>query len=211
MSNLIVVSGAAGSGKGTVLGELFKMSDTFRYSVSFTTRSPRPGEENGVNYFFVTREEFEKRIEDGDFVEHVEYCGNCYGTSRSYINKLRGDGYDVILEIETVGALNVMKAVPQNISIFLAPPSYTVLESRLRGRGTESEEDIKKRLARAKEEIRIACEYDYIVLNRDGEIERAANAILDICRGVPVMDETVKHTNEEKLQFINSFINSQEE
>lgn len=104
-----------------------------------------------------------------------------------------------------------MKAVPQNISVFLAPPSYTVLESRLRGRGTETEDDIRKRLSRAKEEIRIASEYDYIVLNRDGEIERAAKAILDICRGVPVADETVKHTNEEKRQFINSFINSQEE
>lgn len=207
MSNLIVVSGAAGSGKGTVLAELFKLSDRFRYSVSFTTRKPRPGEVDGVNYFFVTRDEFDKRVESGDFVEHVEYCGNCYGTSRSYIEKLQNDGYDVILEIETVGALNVMRSVPQNISVFLAPPTYTVLENRLRGRGTESEEDIRKRLDRAKQEIRIAENYDYIVLNRDGEIQSAAHALFEICRGTAVINDIVKHTSDEKQNFINSFIN----
>ena len=206
MSKIIVVSGAAGSGKGTVLNELFKLSDSFRYSVSFTSRKPRPGEVDGVNYFFVTREEFEKRIQNGDFAEHVEYCGNYYGTSSSYIRSLRDAGYNVVLEIETVGALNIMKAVPDSVSIFLAPPSYTVLEQRLRGRGTETEEDIQKRLSRAKEEIQISKNYEYIVLNRDGEMLRAAQKILDICNDNAVSDEIL--ISEQKQEFINTFLNN---
>ncbi len=207
MSKLIVVSGAAGSGKGTVLSELFKISDKVRYSVSFTTRKPRPGEKDGVNYFFVTREEFEKRVSCGDFVEYVEYCGNCYGTSRSYIQSLMDQGFDVVLEIETVGALNVMKAMPDNTSIFLAPPTYTVLERRLRTRGTETEEDILKRLSRAKEEIKIAEKYDFIVLNRDGEIQRAAMKIADICRDTAQEDDILIKDKIRKEEFIKSFIN----
>ena len=207
MSKLIVVSGAAGSGKGTVLSELFKMSDKFRYSVSFTTRKPRPGEVDGVNYFFVSREEFDQRVKNGDFVEYVEYCGNCYGTSKSYISLLREQGYDVVLEIETVGALNVMKAMPDCTSIFLAPPTYTVLEERLRGRGTETEADITKRLARAKEEIQIASEYEYIVLNRDGEILCAAQAIYGICNDRIPQTDILKNTQKEKEEFIKSFLN----
>ena len=207
MSKLVVVSGAAGSGKGTVLAELFKMSDKFRYSVSFTTRNPRPGEVDGVNYFFITREEFEKRIQNGDFVEHVEYCGNCYGTSKSYIASLRDEGFDVVLEIETVGALNVMNAVPDCTSIFLAPPTYTVLEQRLRGRGTETEADILKRLSRAKEEINVALKYSNIVLNHDGEALRAAQAIYDICRDEATDKDIVKNTLQQKEDFIKSFMN----
>lgn len=206
MGNIIVVSGAAGSGKGTVLGELFKMSDSFRYSVSFTSRKPRPGEVDGVNYFFVTREEFEERIKNGDFAEHVEYCGNYYGTSASYIRSLRDQGYNVVLEIETVGALNMMKAFPDSISIFLAPPSYTVLEQRLRGRGTETEGDIQKRLSRAKEEIQISQHYKYIVLNRDGEMLRAAQKILDICNRNAVSDDIL--ISGDKQEFINTFLNN---
>ena len=207
MSKLVVVSGAAGSGKGTVLAELFKMSDKFRYSVSFTTRKPRPGEVDGVNYFFITREEFEKRIQNGDFVEHVEYCGNCYGTSKSYIASLRDKGYDVVLEIETVGALNVMNAVPDCTSIFLAPPTYTVLEQRLRGRGTETEADIIKRLSRAREEITVALKYGNIVLNHDGEALRAAKAIYDICHDEAADGDIVKNTLQQKEDFIKSFMN----
>lgn len=206
MSKLIVISGAAGSGKGTVLNRLFEMSDKFRYSVSFTTRQPRPGEIDGKNYFFVTDREFEKRINDGDFIEHVEYCGNRYGTSRSYIHSLREKGYDVILEIETVGAMNVMSSPEDKVTIFLAPPTYTVLEQRLRGRGTESEQDIQKRLTRAKQEILLAEKYDYIVVNRDGDIQNAADAILGICQDNAVESDVLIENN--KKDFIQSFMNN---
>ncbi|MBQ9940241.1 MAG: guanylate kinase [Clostridia bacterium] len=207
----IIFSGAAGSGKGTVLSELFKMSDNYCYSVSYTTRTKRPGEVHGVNYFFITREEFENRIQENDFAEYVEYCGNMYGTSRSYVKSLQMKGKSVVLEIETVGARNMMSAMPEAISIFIAPPSYSVLEKRLRGRGTETEDKIIKRLNRAKDEVNIAGLYDYIIVNPDGQQERVAEAINDICNGKQPDGEIVKGTPEQKQEFINQFFNAQEE
>lgn len=206
MNNLIIVSGAAGSGKGTILAELFKKSDKFRYSVSCTTRAPRNGEVDGVNYFFISREEFEKRIDEGDFAEYVEYCGNLYGTSKSYIKKMQEEGNTVILEIETVGAGKMMRLMPEALSVFIAPPTYEILEERLRGRNTETEDKILERLAKAKGEVAIADTYEYILVNPDGMQERAAEILYDVLCGKKIENcDISKHTPEEKKQFIKEF------
>lgn len=206
MNNLIIVSGAAGSGKGTILAELFKKSDKFRYSVSCTTRDPRNGEIDGVNYFFISREEFEKRIDEGDFAEYVEYCGNFYGTSKSYIKKMQEDGNTVILEIETVGASKMMKLMPEALSVFIAPPSYEILEQRLRGRNTETEDKILERLNKAKGEVAIADTYDYILVNPDGMQEYATDVLYDVlCKRKTEGCDILKQTSAEKKQFIKEF------
>ena len=206
MNNLIIVSGAAGSGKGTILAELFKKSDKFRYSVSCTTRDMRDGEVHGINYFFISREEFEKRIDEGDFAEYVEYCGNLYGTSKSYIKKMQEDGNTVILEIETVGAGKMMKLMPDALSVFIAPPTYDILEQRLRGRNTETEDKIIERLTKAKSEVAIADTYDYILINPDGMQERAADVLYNVFCGNKVEScKILKQTSQEKKQFIKEF------
>ena len=208
MTKTIIFSGAAGSGKGTVLTELFKKSDKFRYSVSYTTRKPRKGEVDGVNYFFISREEFEKRMAENDFAEYVEYCGNMYGTSRSYIRSLQDEGCNVVLEIETVGAQNMMKAMPEALSVFIAPPDYKTLEERLRGRGTETEDKILKRLAQAKNEVGIADIYDYIIINPDNMQEYVADVLYEIICGADIKKrDIVKITSEEKQSFIKDFFN----
>lgn len=206
MNNLIIVSGAAGSGKGTILAELFKKSDKFRYSVSCTTRDIRKGEADGINYFFISREEFEKRIEEGDFAEYVEYCGNLYGTSKSCIRKMQEDGNTVILEIETVGAGKMMRLMSEALSVFIAPPSYEILEQRLRGRNTESEDKIIERLTKAKDEVAIADKYDYILVNPDGMQEYAANVLYDVFCGKKIENcDILKQTPAEKNRFIKEF------
>lgn len=172
---LIVVSGPSGSGKGTVLSQLFSQRGGMFYSVSATTRAPRPGEEDGRQYYFLTREEFERRIEKGDMLEYATYCENYYGTPKSAVEKKCADGLDVVLEIEVQGAKKVMKACPDCVSIFIAPPSAEELERRLRGRGTESEEVVKERLETAIAEIGSAGDYDYIVVN--DEVRAAADRI----------------------------------
>lgn len=170
---LIVVSGPAGCGKGTVLRQLFESREGLFYSVSATTRSPRPGEEDGVHYFFLTKQEFERRIALDDMLEYAAYCENYYGTPRSAVEQRRGEGNDVILEIEVQGAMKVREKVPDAILVFIMPPSLAVLEKRLRGRGTESEEVVLKRMERAKAEISLAPQYDYIVVN--GELQKAVD------------------------------------
>jgi guanylate kinase len=164
---LIVVSGPSGSGKGTVLSKLFSLREGMFYSVSATTRAPRPGEINGQHYYFLTHEEFEHKINDGGMLEHASYCGNYYGTPRSAVEEKCGKGLDVVLEIEVQGAMQVKKACPGCITVFIAPPSAGELERRLRGRGTESDEVVKKRLETAAGEVRSATKYDYIVVNDD--------------------------------------------
>ncbi len=176
---LIVVSGPAGSGKGTVNAHLLKTAD-FVYSVSATTRSPRPGEENGVNYHFISREEFIRRIDNGDMLEYTEYCGNFYGTPKKEAEEVLNSGKNLILEIEVEGAENIKRKYPDAVLILLLPPSYSVQEQRLRGRGTETEEKITERLQRAKEEIMHAASYDYVVYNQDGKDTEAANDIISI-------------------------------
>ena len=167
--NLIVLSGFAGVGKGTVLRSLFETREGYAYSVSATTRSPRPGEVDGVHYFFVTKERFEEMIENDELLEHASYVGNYYGTPRDYVEKKLDEGFDVILEIEVQGALNIKKKVPDAILIYMLPPAAKVLYERLRHRGTETDEVIAKRMKRAAEEAQSVSKYDYIIVNHDAD------------------------------------------
>ncbi|HEM5120677.1 TPA: guanylate kinase [Streptococcus suis] len=173
---LIVFSGPSGVGKGTVRKEIFESSDNkFEYSVSMTTRPQRPGEVDGVDYFFRSREEFEDLIHQGQMLEYAEYVGNYYGTPLTYVNETLDKGIDVFLEIEVQGALQVKKKVPDGVFIFLTPPDLEELQDRLIGRGTDSEEIIAQRIERAKEEIALMREYDYAVVN--DEVPLAAERV----------------------------------
>ena len=173
---LIVLSGPSGVGKGTVRQEIFSTPDhQFEYSVSMTTRPKRPGEVDGVDYFFRTREEFEDLIKKGQMLEYAEYVGNYYGTPLTYVNETLDKGIDVFLEIEVQGALQVKKKVPDGVFIFLTPPDLDELKDRLVGRGTDSEEVIRQRIERAKEEIALMREYDYAVVN--DEVPLAAERV----------------------------------
>ncbi|MCC9090127.1 guanylate kinase [Bacillus sp. A015] len=165
---LIVLSGPSGVGKGTVRQAIFSQEDTkFEYSISVTTRKPREGERNGVDYFFKTREEFEHMIENKKLLEWAEYVGNYYGTPVDYVEQTLSEGKDVFLEIEVQGALQVREAFPEGLFIFLAPPSLSELQNRIITRGTESEDLIRNRMAAAKEEIEMMDAYDYVVENDD--------------------------------------------
>ncbi|WP_369297637.1 guanylate kinase [uncultured Neglectibacter sp.] len=172
---LLVVSAPSGGGKGTILKELFAQDDNLRLSVSATTRTPRPGEEHGKQYYFISREEFESLISQNKMLEHAEYVGNYYGTPRDPVEEWLAAGNDVVLEIEVQGGAQVKKLMPECVSIFILPPSMKVLEERLRGRGTEAEETVQKRLSTARREIPQAKEYDYIVFN-----DRLEDAVDDI-------------------------------
>ena len=178
---LIVVSGPAGSGKGTVNAKLLQRED-FKFSVSATTRAPRPGEEHGVNYYYITHEEFESRIAHGEMLEYTSYCGNYYGTPKKEAEAVLESGKNLILEIEVDGAMQVKEKYPDAVLIMLLPPSYRVQEERLRGRATETEEKILERLEQTKKEVVKASEYDYIVYNNNGEMDKCAEDILSIVR-----------------------------
>lgn len=175
---LVVVSGFSGAGKGTVLAQVLDRRPDLYFSVSFTTRPPRQGEQDGVNYHFVTREEFQARINRGEFLEYAEYVGNYYGTSMRVIREKLEQGIDVILEIEIQGAAKVREKMPEAVSLFLVPPSFEELSRRLRNRGTDSEEKIQQRLEAARREVREIEQYDYIVLN--DTVDRAVEEILAI-------------------------------
>ena len=143
---LIVVSGFSGAGKGTLMKRLLERYDNYALSISMTTRLPRPGEEHGKHYFFVDRDEFEKHIEDDGFIEYADYCGNYYGTPRAYVEKCLEEGRDVILEIEIQGAIKIKNKFPDAVLVFVTPPDAGELKRRLMGRGTETEDVIRKRL-----------------------------------------------------------------
>lgn len=163
---LLIMSGPSGVGKGTVREMLMEdKSLNLFYSVSMTTRSMRPGEVNGREYYFVTREEFMENVARDNLLEWAEYVGNCYGTPRDKVEAMRNDGKNVLLEIDVKGATNVFNKVPDAISIFIAPPSVEELGNRLRGRGTESEEVIANRVARAAKELEYKDLYKYVVIN----------------------------------------------
>ncbi len=162
---LIVISGPSGTGKGTVISRLMELRDDLCISVSLTTRPPRPGEVDGKDYFFVTREEFSQKVEAGLLLEHAEFVGNCYGTPREFVEQKLDGGVSVILEIDVQGAEQVAASCPDSVSVFILPPSGTELERRLRGRHTDSEEKIRSRLLEAKRECAEAARYGYIVVN----------------------------------------------
>lgn len=172
---LLILSGPAGVGKGTVCKALRERMPDLVYSVSATTRQPRPGEVEGVNYFFKSKEEFRRMIEQDELLEWAEYVGNYYGTPRAFVDAMLASGRDVILEIEVQGALQVKDKFPQGTFLFLAPPDLEELENRIIGRGTESEETIRKRMEVARAEIELMDHYDYVVVN--DEIDWACDRI----------------------------------
>ena len=177
---VIIISGPSGVGKGTVVRHLLTLDEKIAVSISATTRQKREGEENGVHYFYITREEFEDNIKNDRMLEYTQYNGNYYGTLKSHVRDLQDNGKTVILEIEVDGAMQVKKKLPDAITVFMTAPSVEEVERRLRGRNTESEEVIQKRLAIAKGEMAHAAEYDYVVCN--DSVENAANRILDILK-----------------------------
>lgn len=177
---LYVFSAPSGCGKGTVLNEIFSRMPNLRYSVSATTRAPREGETDGVSYHFVTKEEFERLIESDGMLEHAFYCDNYYGTPRKEIERCLANGEDVILEIETDGAMQVKSKCPEAVLIFMLPPSLEILKNRLLGRGTDSEEVISKRIGKAEKEISMSKNYDFVFVNDD--LNEAAETLYGIMK-----------------------------
>jgi guanylate kinase len=175
---LVVVSGPSGTGKGTLLGNIKQRETNVKFSVSATTRSPRNGEIEGVNYYFKTHEEFDSMIKNGELVEWVKYCDNYYGTPKKCIEDTIKSGFDCFLEIEVEGALNIKTIYPDCVSIFILPPSFEELRRRIEDRGTEKTEVIDKRMEKALKEMRFVDRYDYVVVNDD--IEEATNSIISI-------------------------------
>lgn len=175
---IIVISGSSGVGKGTVIKSLLSSCEDIKLSISCTTRQPREGEEHGKNYYFITREEFEKAVKCDEFIEWAEFSGNLYGTKKSFVLESLKNGEHVLLEIDTQGALQIKQKMPEVILIFIAPPSYEELEARLRGRHTETEEAIQKRLAFVDMEKENSKQFDYIVVN--DEINRVVEEIKEI-------------------------------
>lgn len=194
---LIAVSGPSGAGKGTICRKLVEKRDDVMISVSATTRAPRPGETDGVHYYFKTKEEFTRMIQNGDLVEWVEYCDNYYGTPKQPLLDGIKTGNVYILEIEMEGTLNVKKQFPESILIFVVPPEFADLRRRIEGRNSETECDIIKRLERAKKEINIAHQYDYIVVNDD--LDKAT----DLVENIIEVERTRVCRNKD---FINNYI-----
>lgn len=194
---LFIVSGPSGCGKGTVLAEILKQDNVY-YSVSATTRAPRPGEVNGVNYHFLSKDEFEKLIENGGMLEYANYCGNYYGTPKKPVEDMLAEGKNVILEIEVQGALKVMEKCPEAVSVFILPPSLKELRRRLHKRGTETEEVIEKRIGEAADEIRKAVNYDYVMIN--GELEIAVSDLLSIINSQKLKKENSEYLIDEVLE-----------
>ena len=175
---IFVVSGPSGSGKSTVLHEVFKKRNKLYFSVSATTREPRPGEKDGVDYFFMSKEHFAELCGEGRLLEHAQYAGNFYGTPQGPVEEKLAAGYDVIMDIDVQGARQVKKKISEAVLVFISPPSMEELEARLRGRSTESEATILQRLQAAASEMSCMDEYDYVVIN--DQVSRAAEELLSI-------------------------------
>ena len=184
MKKLFVISGSSGVGKGTIIKRFLEKNPNFKLSVSCTTRGKRDGEEHGVNYYFLTREEFMSAVEKGEFLEWAEFSGNCYGTNKKFVQQCLDNDEDLLLEIDTQGALPVKKKMDTAVLIFILPPSVEELERRLRGRGTETEEAIQKRLNTVKSEMENAKFFNYKVIN--DEVDRAVEEIENIIKNEQV-------------------------
>lgn len=188
--SLIVISGPSGSGKDSICERLKEYKDDFWVSISCTTRKPRKGEEEGVNYFFLTKEEFEKRIEEDDFLEYASYNGNYYGTPKSKVNEYLNKGIDVILVIEVQGALEIKHKIPETIFIFIMPPTMKDLILRLQKRGTESTSKIIERFKKAYKEINEITKYNYVVVNDD--LDKATKKVNSIIEAQKCMVERIE-------------------
>ena len=193
---LIVLSGPSGVGKSTVIAELMSQRDNIYFSVSYTTRKPRVGEQNGINYNFVSREEFEGMIQRGELLEHAEYVNHYYGTSLKLIQEKLEAGIDVLLDIEVQGAAKVRRRCPDAIFIFIIPPSFEELSRRLHRRNTDSEEVIQGRLEKAKVEFQQVQNYDYLVIN-----DKVANAVAEIEAILVAAECQVKNRKQILTQF----------
>ncbi len=194
---LIVISGPSGVGKGTVVKTLMDRDPRVRLSVSATTRPMRPSETDGVQYHFVSHEEFERMIEADAFLEHAQYVGNRYGTPEKAVDEMLEQGFDVVLEIEVQGGVQVMNRRPDAITIFIAAPSFEELARRLRGRGDTDEEKVQMRLQQARMEYLVAPQYQYIVVN--DELEDAVDDVQAILRSAELKSENQQHLVKEAL------------
>lgn len=200
---LIVISGFSGAGKGTLVRALMAKHDNYALSVSMTTRTPRPGEREGVEYFFTDRKHFEETVAQEGLIEYAEYCGNYYGTPRAYVEGQLEAGRDVILEIEMQGALKIKNKFPQSLLLFVTPPGAEELRRRLEGRGTESQEVIARRMARAVEESRGIEAYDYVVINDLlEECVEEVHSIVNAARRAPGRQEPFIEKIREELKEI---------
>ncbi|MFC4404632.1 guanylate kinase [Gracilibacillus xinjiangensis] len=186
---LFVLSGPSGVGKGTVRKALFEHDTNLKYSISMTTRNRREGEQDGVDYFFRTHDEFREMIDHNRLLEYAEYVGNYYGTPRQYVEEMIEAGHDVFLEIEVQGAMQVKKNFPQGVFVFLIPPSLEELKNRIQDRGTESEDLIASRLQEARNEIEMMEAYDYVVVN--DSVENAVKKVQAIVQGEHCKKERV--------------------
>ena len=200
---LIVVSGFSGAGKGTLMKKLMEEYDNYALSISMTTRNPRPGEEDGREYFFVTKEQFEEKIGQDGLVEYASYCGNYYGTPRVYVEQQLEAGKDVILEIEIQGALKIKEKFPTALLLFVMPPSAKERRRRLTGRGTETQEVIDQRMHRAMEEAQGIEQYDYIVINDQlEECVKELHAIIGAAHNTPFRNEEFINNMREELKAL---------
>ena len=206
---LVVLSGFAGSGKGTIIRELMKKYDNYSLSVSATTRAPREGEVEGVHYFFKTEDEFKKMIEQGELLEYANYVGNYYGTPRQYVRDQLAAGKNVILEIETEGALNIKRAYPDAVLVFVMPPSVEEIHNRLKNRGTETDEVIAKRMKKAGLEITVVDRYDYLMIN--DVIEESVELFNDIVMSQHMAVSRNHDYIEEKKKEFEEFLSRQKE
>ena len=196
---LVVLSGPSGCGKSTVIALVQQKLGDLAFSVSATTRQPREGEREGVDYYFVTRETFSHLVAAGDMLEHAEYVGNCYGTPRRPVELVLQSGRDMILDIEVQGAAQVKDAMPEAVTVFLAPPSLSELEARLRGRGTDSPDKIAWRLETARREMAQAKGYEYLVINRDAE-----QAAQELC----AILAAVKCRTQRRIEYLKEVLES---
>jgi len=181
VGHVFVITGPSGVGKGTLIRGLLERVPGLELSVSATTRAPRPGERDGVDYHFLSEEEFDRRVAAGDFIEHASYSGHKYGTLRSELERRMAEAAGVVLEIEVKGARQIRAAMPEAVQVFIAPPSVEALRARLVGRGTDAPEDVEARLATALEELEAEKEFEYVVVN--DRLEQATEELAEIVRG----------------------------